>query len=351
MSGLRAQVPVSAYRYEVGAGTVPRPGSWTDFKLKPGLDTVSGKWLSLQDFPESVPVQGESKGVEACAIGFDFPFAGQSMAYFGLTGDGLIYFFPEEEASVCYGELSDINISYALCASPRIQWYPYDNVSVAVDSQTRIGYHQAEDTLHIRFENLLVGDGVTDRHFLFGRFRSQRWMNRLMKAREDENVLAGEDLIEGLQRNMSEEIECRDRELAAQALYEIKIRALMNRLADWLQLLRRSGLTQKEKLYVTEMQHLLDAYSPQGMEEFFLYFRRVEPDFWAKLEERFPGLGPLEKRLCALVWIGLSTKEIAVLTHRAASSVYTSKNRLKKKIGCSSGVRLYDFLRSMQGKS
>lgn len=114
MSGLRAQVPVSAYRYEVGAGTVPRPGSWTDFKLKPGLDTVSGKWLSLQDFPESVPVQGESKGVEACAIGFDFPFAGQSMAYFGLTGDGLIYFFPEEEASVCYGELSDINISYAL---------------------------------------------------------------------------------------------------------------------------------------------------------------------------------------------------------------------------------------------
>ena len=100
---MRAQVPVSAYRYEVGAGTVPRPGSWTDFKLKPGLDTVSGKWLSLQDFPESVPVQGESKGVEACAIGFDFPFAGQSMAYFGLTGDGLIYFFPEEEAPFVTG--------------------------------------------------------------------------------------------------------------------------------------------------------------------------------------------------------------------------------------------------------
>ena len=138
--------------------------------------------------------------------------------------------------------------------------------------QTNDSWHRLY--VHIRFENLLVGDGVTDRHFLFRRFRSQRRMNRLMKAREDESVLAGEDLIEGLQRNMSEEIECRDRELAAQALYEIKIRALMNRLADRLQLLRRSGLTLKEKLYVTEMQHLLDAYSPQGMEEFFLYFRR-----------------------------------------------------------------------------
>lgn len=133
--------------------------------MKPTLDTVSGKWLSLQNDPVSLPEDGEAKRIEACSIGFDFLFAGQTMTHFGLTGDGLVYLFARQDTAVYYGELSDINISNAICASPRIMWYAYDDIRVSADEQTRIRYHQGRDTLYIRFENMILGDGVTDNQY------------------------------------------------------------------------------------------------------------------------------------------------------------------------------------------
>ena len=59
-TGLWAQVSVGAYQYEVSTGTFTLPADWTDFRLKPTLDTVSGKWwkshatltlLAKQDCP------------------------------------------------------------------------------------------------------------------------------------------------------------------------------------------------------------------------------------------------------------------------------------------------------------
>ena len=206
----------------------------------------------------------------------------------------------------------------------------------------------------LRYRNLLLqvcmGGGVlllALLFFLYRRFQNQRRMHHLIRMREDESVIIGEERIGDLQRDMSREIAGRDKELAAQALYDIRIHELIGSLSDRLRLLKRGGLTVKEKMYVSEMQQILDSYSPAGVDEFSLYFKRVDPDFWAKMESRFPELSPMERRLCALVWLKLNTKEIAALTHRAVSSVYTSKNRLKKKIGCPSDTHLYDFLHSL----
>ena len=68
-------------------------------------------------------------------------------------------------------------------------------------------------------------------------------------------------------------------------------------------------------------------------EEFHHYFAMVHPEFWRRLEKKHPGLTPKDRRLCALLALGLSTKDIASLTFREVRSVETSRNRLRKTLG------------------
>lgn len=99
---------------------------------------------------------------------------------------------------------------------------------------------------------------------------------------------------------------------------------------------------------VVEMERLLEDFSgDKDLNEFELYFKRMGAEFWEKLDSRFPGLQPHDKCLCAFIYLRLGTKEIAAITHRAVRSVYTAKNRLKKKMGLAQDADLQDFLHSL----
>jgi DNA-binding NarL/FixJ family response regulator len=54
-----------------------------------------------------------------------------------------------------------------------------------------------------------------------------------------------------------------------------------------------------------------------------------------------------EKRLCAFISLGLSTKEIAAITFREVRSCESSRNRLRKKMGVSPDTDLTAFLRHL----
>lgn len=79
-------------------------------------------------------------------------------------------------------------------------------------------------------------------------------------------------------------------------------------------------------------------------EEFQHYFTLVHPEFYRRLEERHPNLTPKERKLCAIIALGLSTKDIASLTLREVRSVESSRNRLRKKLGISSKINLEDYM-------
>ena len=53
---------------------------------------------------------------------------------------------------------------------------------------------------------------------------------------------------------------------------------------------------------VVEMERLLEDFSgDKDLNEFELYFKRMGAEFWEKLDSRFPGLQPHDKRLCAFI--------------------------------------------------
>jgi DNA-binding CsgD family transcriptional regulator len=79
-------------------------------------------------------------------------------------------------------------------------------------------------------------------------------------------------------------------------------------------------------------------------EEFSYYFEKVHPSFYQNLEKQCPELTTKEKRLCAFLALGLSSKEISAITFKEVRSVESARNRLRKKLGVNQEDNLTDFL-------
>ena len=89
----------------------------------------------------------------------------------------------------------------------------------------------------------------------------------------------------------------------------------------------------------------LTDYDADG--EFKLYFERVHPDFYRNLTALDTELTGRDMRLCALLYLGLNTKEIATLTYREIRSVESARNRLRKKLGLKLTDDLTAYLHSL----
>ena len=73
-------------------------------------------------------------------------------------------------------------------------------------------------------------------------------------------------------------------------------------------------------------------------------FENAFDSFYNILLERFPTLTSNERKLCALIRSGLSSKEISILTFQNSHSVDIARYRLRKKLGLSNDDNLMDFL-------
>lgn len=73
----------------------------------------------------------------------------------------------------------------------------------------------------------------------------------------------------------------------------------------------------------------------------------IYKDFLNRLEQKHPDLTKSEKRLCAMLYIEMSSKEIAIITNTTTRSVETSRYRLRKKLHLSRDEDIKSFLRSI----
>lgn len=73
----------------------------------------------------------------------------------------------------------------------------------------------------------------------------------------------------------------------------------------------------------------------------------IYKDFLSRLEQRYPDLTKSEKRLCAMLYVNMSSKEIAVITNTTIRSVETSRYRLRKKFNLLRDDDVVEFLRKI----
>lgn len=86
----------------------------------------------------------------------------------------------------------------------------------------------------------------------------------------------------------------------------------------------------------------------KGWEDFELTFSQIHESFFDKLDQQFPSLTTKERRLCALLRLNMSSKEVADIIQSLPRSVDTARHRLRKKLGIEgSDVDLTTFLRDL----
>jgi PAS domain S-box-containing protein len=84
--------------------------------------------------------------------------------------------------------------------------------------------------------------------------------------------------------------------------------------------------------------------SEQIWKDFETRFENTFDSFYQVLLEKYPNLTPNERKLCALIRSGLSSKDIAVLTFQNPQSVDVARYRLRKKFNLINDENLIDFL-------
>ena len=73
-------------------------------------------------------------------------------------------------------------------------------------------------------------------------------------------------------------------------------------------------------------------------------FEQVYEVFYKRLMEQFPDLTPGERKLCALLRLNVSSKDIAAITFQNPQSVDMARYRLRKKLNLTGEDNLVDFL-------
>ncbi len=140
-----------------------------------------------------------------------------------------------------------------------------------------------------------------------------------------------------------EVIELKNKELATSVIKLIEKDAFIDQLKEKLS----SG---KGEINRQEAKQIVNSISINNLEnwnEFETRFVSINKKFYTKLTKKFPTLTSNDQRLCALIKLNFSSKEIAKLLSMSNESVHTTRSRLRKKLNISRSTNLKQFIASI----
>jgi len=89
--------------------------------------------------------------------------------------------------------------------------------------------------------------------------------------------------------------------------------------------------------------------SEKDWDEFRMYFEKVHSSFFENLKAQHPDLTQGDLKLCALISLNLSMKEMAELMGISPESVKMARHRLRKKLSLATEENLTEFVAGYKG--
>ncbi len=191
--------------------------------------------------------------------------------------------------------------------------------------------------------------------FLFIYFVISLIRNNKRESEKNRMILNQADQLHKQEKNMhlhkeqalELELDYKNRQLTSYALHLARNNEFVSKTTGELKPILL-GLSPRDKERAESIRRMisdLQQYSSgSDWEEFRLYFEEVHQSFEKNLSTSFPDLSPNDKKICALLKLGLSTKEISSITFRELRSVESARNRLRKKLGLAADVNIHTFL-------
>jgi tetratricopeptide (TPR) repeat protein len=161
------------------------------------------------------------------------------------------------------------------------------------------------------------------------------------------NAMNKKRLAESEAARMAEKVEFQNRELASSALALSRnlnfIKNLLTELKELAPHVDAEGLNTVKSIS-RNIQHL---DNDPAWEEFEIRFHQVHNKFYDTLSRKFPSLTTNEVRLCALLKLGMNTKEISSVTFQNIRAIETARLRLRKKLELDGSADLGSFLQKI----
>ncbi len=138
-------------------------------------------------------------------------------------------------------------------------------------------------------------------------------------------------------------LELKNKELATSALQLVE-------KDEFLQMLKSKLKENGDSVKASELNQVLKSISVSNnnnWEEFKLRFTAVNEKFYKELIQRYPKLTQSDQKICALIKLNFSSKDMARLLGISVESVHTTRYRLRKKMGLDRSVNLEEFISGM----
>lgn len=152
------------------------------------------------------------------------------------------------------------------------------------------------------------------------------------------------DLIRQKEINFKQQIIYKQTELTNQALFIAHQNEFLSLINKQLKELLNTSNAKSKKIIFDLIEGTNKRIEEFAWEQFEDHFGNAYNDFFEKLNKHFPGLSANERKLCALLRMNMSSKEIAQLTFQEPSSIDVARYRLRKKLGLGKNDNLVKFI-------
>ncbi len=134
--------------------------------------------------------------------------------------------------------------------------------------------------------------------------------------------------------------------LAASTMNLVVKNEFMEAIKEELEEVKQKGKSMETKHALEKIVREIDSTLrlQEDWKQFEYHFDQVHGDFLNRLRENFLDLTPNEQKLCALLRLNLSTKEISNLMSISLRGVEIARYRLRKKLGLDIGQNLSKFI-------
>ncbi|MCX2681811.1 tetratricopeptide repeat protein [Galbibacter sp. EGI 63066] len=151
------------------------------------------------------------------------------------------------------------------------------------------------------------------------------------------------------EENMKREIQLKTSSLSKYSLHLAHKNKILSNVAHVLTNLKdRNLMDMKSKLNEVVGEINQNLSEKQEWEQFMNYFEQIHPSFFKNLgKATHDELSASELRLCMLLKINLSSKEIASILHITPDSIRIARYRLRKKLSIERGEKLTRFLQKL----
>jgi DNA-binding CsgD family transcriptional regulator len=145
-----------------------------------------------------------------------------------------------------------------------------------------------------------------------------------------------------MEQKMSNEIEFRESQLSALTIQMVQKNDLL--------LLLKEKLDADKNEKDTAISNIINKGLNQDKEwdDFNTHFESINKNFYTRIKQAFPSVSPSELRICALIKMNLSIKEMASILNISPDSVKTARYRLRKKLQLNTEDNLTEFILNLE---